>query len=120
MSNIIPIEHNNQRVLTTQQLADGYETDAQIIRNNFNRNRDRYTPGIHYYLLEGAEFQAFKATNQINLPLNINSMYLWTEKGALLHAKSLNTDRAWEVYQISIHSPRVGRDAIEKGLKEIE
>jgi len=99
MSNIIPIEHNNQRVLTTQQLADGYETDAQIIRNNFNRNRDRYTPGIHYYLLEGAEFQAFKATNQIDLPLNINSMYLWTEKGALLHAKSLNTDRAWEVYQ---------------------
>ena len=99
MSNIIPIEHNNQRVLTTQQLADGYETDAQIIRNNFNRNKDRYIPGIHYYLLEGAEFQAFKATNQIDLPLNINSMYLWTEKGALLHAKSLNTDRAWEVYQ---------------------
>lgn len=25
-------------------------------------------------------------------------MYLWTEKGALLHAKSLNTDKAWEVY----------------------
>lgn len=99
MPNIIPIEHNNQRVLTTQQLADGYETDAQIIRNNFNRNRDRYVSGIHYYLLEGAEFQAFKATNQIDLPLNINSMYLWTEKGALLHAKSLNTDRAWEVYQ---------------------
>lgn len=99
MSSLIPIEHNNQRVLTTQQLADGYETDAQIIRNNFNRNKDRYVPGIHYYLLEGAEFQAFKATNQIDLPQNINSMYLWTEKGALLHAKSLNTDRAWKVYQ---------------------
>ena len=26
------------------------------------------------------------------------SLYLWTEKGALLHAKSLNTDKAWEVY----------------------
>lgn len=25
-------------------------------------------------------------------------IYLWTEKGALLHAKSLNTDKAWEVY----------------------
>lgn len=24
--------------------------------------------------------------------------YLWTEKGALLHAKSLNTDKAWDVY----------------------
>lgn len=27
-----------------------------------------------------------------------NKLYLCTEKGALLHAKSLNTDRAWEVY----------------------
>ena len=25
-------------------------------------------------------------------------LYLWTEKGALLPAKSLNTDKAWEVY----------------------
>ncbi len=25
-------------------------------------------------------------------------LYLWTEKGALLHAKSLNTDKACEVY----------------------
>ncbi len=25
-------------------------------------------------------------------------MYLWTEKGALLHAKSLNTNKAWKVY----------------------
>lgn len=25
-------------------------------------------------------------------------LYFWTEKGALLHAKSLNTDKAWEVY----------------------
>ena len=29
---------------------------------------------------------------------NASKLYLWTERGALLHAKSLNTDRAWEVY----------------------
>jgi hypothetical protein len=27
-----------------------------------------------------------------------SKLYLWTEKGAFLHAKSLNTDMAWEVY----------------------
>lgn len=32
------------------------------------------------------------------MPSNIGKLYLWTEKGALLHAKSLNTDKAWEVY----------------------
>lgn len=102
MSNLTlfkPVEYKEQRVLTTAQLAEGYETDAQIIRNNFNRNKDRYIEGIHYYLLEGDEFQAFRTANQIDLSLKVSSMYLWTEKGALLHAKSLNTDRAWEVYQ---------------------
>lgn len=29
---------------------------------------------------------------------NATVIYLWTEKGAFLHAKSLNTDIAWEVY----------------------
>ena len=32
------------------------------------------------------------------MPKNLNKIYLWTESGALLHAKSLNTDKAWEVY----------------------
>ena len=35
--------------------------------------------------------------NQISFKY-AKSLYLWTEKGALLHAKSLNTDKAWEVY----------------------
>lgn len=48
------------------------------------------------YVLEGAEL---RATRKIYaLPKNVNKLYLWTEKGALLHAKSLNTDQAWEVY----------------------
>ena len=29
---------------------------------------------------------------------NAKTIYLWTERGAFLHAKSLNTDKAWEVY----------------------
>lgn len=41
----------------------------------------------------------FRANGQIDdLPMNLNKLYLWTEKGAFLHAKSLGTDRAWEVY----------------------
>ena len=32
------------------------------------------------------------------MPKNLNVLYLWTERGALLHAKSLTTDKAWEVY----------------------
>lgn len=97
--NLVPIEYGGQRVLTTQQLAEGYGTEPQIITNNYNRNKDRYRHGVHYFALSGDEKKAFINLNQFDLGLkNAATIYLWTEKGALYHAKSLNTDRAWEVY----------------------
>ena len=99
MSNLQPIEYKNQRIVTTEQLATAYGTESQLITNNFNRNRDRYTEGKHYYCLEGELLREFRSTNQIDLSIKTNKFYLWTEKGAWLHAKSLNTDKAWEAYE---------------------
>ncbi len=98
--NLVPIEREGQRVLLTSQLAEGYETTPDIINRNFNRNRERYQAGKHFFLLEGESLREFKSTTgQFDLSLNrVNKLYLWTEKGAFLHAKSLNTDKAWEVY----------------------
>lgn len=99
-----PIERENQRVMTTAVLAEEYGTTEKIISQNFNRNKDKFIEGKHYYCLEGEELKEFKITiPQFEESLNkINKLYLWTQKGALLHAKSLNTDRAWEVYEILI------------------
>jgi len=102
MTELQIIEHNNQRVLTTQQLAASYGTDAQIIVNNFNRNKDRYTEGKHFYRLEGEEKRGFINLNQIDVGLNTQHFYLWTEKGAWLQAKSLGTDEAWEAYEMLV------------------
>ena len=104
VNDLTVLEYKNQRILTTQQLAEAYETDAQVIINNFNRNKERYIPGKHFYLLDGEDLKAFRATNQIDLSLNLNKLYLWTEKGALLHAKSLNTDKAWQVYEMLVEN----------------
>ena len=93
------VETNNQRVLTTAQIAEQYETDVNAIQRNFQRNKERYTEGKHYYCLTGNVLREFKATGQIDVSPNLNKFYLWTEKGALLHAKSLNTDKAWEAYE---------------------
>lgn len=68
---------------------------SQII---FNRNKDRYIEGKHYICLKESELKEFRAKNQNDVLPNANKFYLWTEKGAFLHAKSLNTDTAWEVY----------------------
>lgn len=104
MSSLIPIEHQNQRVLTTQQLAEVYETDPIKIQQNFNNNRDRYIPGKHYYVLEGESLKAFKNSleNFEVVADRASRLYLWTEKGAWMHAKSLNTDRAWEAYEMLV------------------
>lgn len=95
---LVVTEYKDVRVLTTQQIAEVYETNTDTITKNFNRNKDRYKEGKHFVCLKGDELRAFKANGQIDLLPSVNTLYLWTEKGAFLHAKSLNTDVAWEVY----------------------
>lgn len=99
MEDLQVIERYGTRVLTTQQLAEAYGTDSERINRNFNRNRERYKKGKHFILLERGDLQEFRTTGQIDLSPNINKLYLWTEKGAWLHAKSLNTDEAWDAYE---------------------
>lgn len=95
-------EYKGQRVLLTPQLAESYETDPQSLVNNFNRNKSRYKENKHFFLLQGEDLKEFRAKNQIDIPPNTNKLYLWTEKGAWHHAKSLNTDRAWEAYELLV------------------
>ena len=47
------IEWNGQRVITTAQLAEIYETDVDNVKKNFQRNGDKFTEGEHFYLLTG-------------------------------------------------------------------
>jgi len=99
MNDLKVIEYRNIRVLTTQQIAEAYEADTKAISKNFSRNRERYDEGKHFICLEDDEKREFLNRHQIDDGLkNAGKIYLWTEKGALLHAKSLNTDKAWEVY----------------------
>ena len=99
MNEIQKVEYKGALVLTTQQIAEAYETETKKITDNFNNNKDRYIKGKHYVCLEGEDLRKFKnKTENLGFAKNINKLYLWTKKGAFLHAKSLNTDVAWEVY----------------------
>lgn len=92
-------EYKGTRVLTTSQIATMYGTDTKTISYNFSYNKKKYIEGKHYIKLEGTELKTFKASREIPDCHKYSAhLYLWTEKGALLHAKSLNTDKAWEVY----------------------
>ena len=93
------IEWNNERVITTAQLADVYGADIKVVSNNFNRNKRRFEEGKHYYLLQGKELSKFKTSHQNDEWLkHLSHLYLWTKRGASRHCKILGTDKAWEQF----------------------
>ena len=125
MGHLQVIELKGIRVLTSAQIAECYETTRDRIKQNFKENKARFKEVKHYIALVGDELKKFKnevgkndlvgdmpqnevrnfypVTNKVKYQFDTQfkyakSLYLWTEKGALLHAKSLNTDKAWEVY----------------------
>lgn len=108
------VEVKGIRVLTSKQLAEKYGTTTDIIKKNFSRNRDRYVEGKHYISFTGDELKAFK--DQVTfghlVDKRTSHLYLWTEKGALLHAKSLNTDKAWEVYDYLMDMQKLIRNSL--------
>lgn len=92
-------EVNGMRVLTTKQLAEMYEVDSKIIQYNFRYNKNKYIVNKHYIEITGDELRQLKTRSEFQSSLKyVKALYLWTEKGALLHAKSLNTNKAWKVY----------------------
>ena len=100
MNKMDVVKYKGQRVLTTKQIAEAYNTEVIVIQQNFRRNKEKYEKGKHYILIEGDELRELKRECEFQtLFKQAKSVYFWTEKGALLHAKSLNTDKAWEVYE---------------------
>ena len=128
MSNLIPATYNNERILTTEQLAQVYETESRRITENFNRNKERFVKGRHYYLLQGEELRAFKREYADSVVATISKLYLWTERGADRHCKILDTDKAWEqfdhleetYFRVKENKPACMEDILIQSLKEMK
>lgn len=99
---ILAVEWNGERVITTAQLAEVYGTDVNNVKNNFSRNETRFIEGKHYYLLKGDELRCFKSqVTESDLPIinkYVSQLYLWTKRGASRHCKILDTEKAWEQF----------------------
>lgn len=91
-------------VVTTAMLADFYGTDTDNIKQNYSRNKERFVEGKHFFKIIGEELKKFVGDlkSLANFPAISNktrSLILWTERGAARHAKMLDTDQAWEVFE---------------------
>lgn len=118
MQELKVIDLKGQRVLTSRQLASSYGVEEKHIKQNFANNRKRYLEGKHYVTLQNQELRIFK--NKVeNFDLvgkTAKIIYLWTEKGSLLHAKSLNTDKAWEVYDYLVDYYFRANESVESAI----
>ena len=99
MNKLTPVEYAEQRVLTTEQLADAYGCLPSQITQNFNNNRERFTEGKHFFRVDGEDLTNLRVENfDLQISPKARVLYLWTERGASRHSKMLGTDRAWEMF----------------------
>ncbi len=97
-----PITHNQVPVITTELLAQLYGTEILNIQVNFTRNKERFVEGKHFFKASGEELKNLRLTlskSQNPISPKTRSLILWTERGAARHAKMLETDQAWEVFE---------------------
>lgn len=87
-------------VMTTEQLAKAYEVTPDNIYDGQRKNPDKFEEGYHFHKLTGAALKAFKdyPENGRVVAARAPSLILWTEAGALRHAKLLESPKAWEVF----------------------
>lgn len=125
-----PITYKGEVVITTNQLAESYETDINNIQANFKRNESKFIKNKHYYLLQGDELKQFKnqPTNSQMVSKHASQLYLWTHKGASRHCKILDTDKAWEQFDVleesyfegNKHKPTCIEDVLITSLQEMK
>lgn len=96
--------HQGMPVATTEMLATLYGAENRALRDNFRNNKGRFVEGKHYFTLEGDDLRGFRSRDENIVsrfcPVsNARVVNLWTERGAARHAKLLNTDAAWDVFE---------------------
>ncbi|HCP7891315.1 TPA: ORF6N domain-containing protein [Escherichia coli] len=115
-----PITHNQIPVITTELLAQLYGTEPVRIRQNHHENKARFVEGKHFFKVVGNDLKELRValnysqnlrvtlSNSQNLQPSLRglqispksrSLILWTERGAARHAKMLETDQAWDVFE---------------------
>lgn len=92
-------------VVTTAMLAEFYGTDTDNIKQNYTRNKERFIEGKHFFKIVGDELKNFVsdlkslANSTVQVSPKTRNLILWTERGAARHAKMLDTDQAWDIFE---------------------
>ncbi|EES4981497.1 ORF6N domain-containing protein [Escherichia coli] len=100
VESLVVVTYSNVPVITTGLLAHLYKTEEKHIRQNFKRNECRFIAGKHFFKVSGCELDSLRTSQRgLQISPKTRSLILWTERGAARHAKMLETDREWEVFE---------------------
>ncbi|HHU1105664.1 TPA: ORF6N domain-containing protein [Escherichia coli] len=100
VESLVVVTYSNVPVITTGLLAHLYKTEEKHIRQNFKRNECRFIAGKHFFKVSGCELDSLRTSQRgLQISPKTRSLILWTERGAARHAKMLETDQAWEVFE---------------------
>lgn len=103
---LVPVDYENQRVMTSVQVAHGLGCSFEVIRANFKNHKELYVEGVHYFKLTGEALRRFRShVNSIyepQSPFHISKyasiLYLWTCQGVARHSKLIDTPEAWALF----------------------
>ena len=104
------VEYKDQRVLTFSMIDRTHQRPNGTAKRNFNTNKKHFTEGVHYIFLPKTALDEIRT---IGLKAAPNGVYLITERGYLLLAKSLHDDRAWKVQDSLIDNYFSAKAALE-------
>ncbi len=110
VKNLSPVTYNQIPVITTELLARLYGTETIRIQQNHHENKSRFIEGKHFFKAVGDELRNLRlvlnesqnlqpSLRGLQISPKTRSLILWTERGAARHAKMLETDQAWEVFE---------------------
>ena len=114
--------YKNIPAMTTEMLAQAYDVTPKQIRQNYANNRERFTEGKHFFSISGQDLKDFRLRVE-NFDSQISSkvrvLILWTKRAAR-HAKMLNSDRAWDVFELleeTFFAVKPDRKPLENGRR---
>jgi len=96
-----PILFKGQPVLTTELAALAFYATEKQLQDNFSNNSDRFEEGKHYHKVVGAALSQLKNEPDFigYVGKNASQLILWTERGIARHAKIIDTDVAWAIFE---------------------
>ncbi|KAF0110253.1 MAG: antirepressor [Rhodospirillaceae bacterium] len=94
-----PIAYKSVPVMTTERLSEAFGTEEVRVRQNYASNKERFVEGVHFFKATGKDLKNLRvALSDSQISLKTRALILWIERGAMNHAKILETPEAWSVY----------------------